>query len=146
MKKSRQSVKFPCWTVWGIDEEESGRSALNADAARSVVGASVLPLPADHTGMSPASACPRRPSKPRIAHQQRDAGEYLPPRVIVVFVLLIASVVLAMGVKSVDTPEGWSSWVLVPALVMDALSVWLLRVESRDPWARRGGGRHEREE
>ena len=131
----------------GVCEQKVGRSALNADAARSVVGgASFRTLTADHTGMSPASACPRRPSQPRIVHQQRDAGEYLPPRVVAAFVLLIVSVVLAMGVKSADTPEGWSSWMLVPALLMDALSVWLMCVESRDPWTRRGGGRHEREE
>lgn len=125
MKESRQSVKFPCRTVWGIGEEESGRSALNADAPQSVVGGvSVLPLPADHTGTS----------------------HVLPPRVITALVLLVIGLILVVGVRDASTPDGWSSWVMVPALSMYAVAVWLLRVECRDPWARRGGGRHEREE
>lgn len=99
----------------GVCEEKAGRSALNADVPQSVV--SVLPLPADHTGTSPV----------------------LPPRVITAFVLLVIGLILVVGVRDASTPEGWSAWVMVPAVAMYAFAAWLLRVECRDPWD--GGAR-----
>ena len=72
---------------------------------------------ADHTGTSPV----------------------LPPRVITAFVLLVFGLILVVGVRDASTPEGWSAWVMVPALAMYAVAAWLLRVECRDPWD--GGAR-----
>lgn len=97
----------------GECEEKAGRSALNADAPQSVVGGvSILPLPADHTGTS----------------------HVLPPRVLTALVLLVIGLILFVGVRDASTPDGWSAWVMVPALALYAVAAWLLRVECRDPW------------
>lgn len=56
------------------------------------------------------------------------------PRVTAAFWLMVGALVLILGLRSSDTPEGWSWWWLVPAALMNVLSGWLLRVESRDPW------------
>jgi len=77
-----------------------------------VGGGSGSPLPADHTGTAPV----------------------LPPRVFTALVLLVIGVMLVVGVRDASTPEGWSAWVMVPALAMYAVAAWLLRVECRDPW------------
>lgn len=97
----------------GVCEEKVERSALNADAARSVVG-----------GVSSFLYPPTT----------RGTSHVLPPRVLTSLVLLAIGLILVMGVKDTNTSEGWSAWAMVPALVMYAVAAWLLRVECRDPW------------